>query len=435
MNIQQYIEVFLYMLSNYMPYGYLIFYSFKDRFRYKKPITYATLTANVTLYFIKECLVIVWNLSPNISTLITAVMALVTILLLIDASIKQTGMMLVLIMNLSILPLYLGKFTEGILFYQNSLEMNRWTNSLCILFWEIPIFLIFIRYAKQVIFPTMETSREEEMWDYLWTVPTTFFVIWNVYLARFPYYAAASLQERFTSLIMIIVISGGSFIIYHVTFLLVNEKIKNENISAQYSRLNSKIDEARKARHDMRHHLLLIDTYLQDGKLEELKEYLAQYRNSLPMEEALIFCENYVVNAILTYTKQQANMIDAECKIRVNYPMELPISDQDLTIILGNLLENALDACRRDKQQQPDFQTKIEIMGDYSRNMFLFRVKNTALHMAKKNKDNDFISSKREGNKVGVGIRSVQSIVKKNEGEIEIQQENGYFMTSVAIIK
>ncbi len=427
-------EIFLFVLCNFTLYLWMTIYPFRDRLRFGKATTYVWVFLGTLLYFAKEWMVEMHGLSHVASTLITALTGLITIYILIKDRYGKSVMMLVLVMNLSIIPLYLGKFTEGLLFYENSLQLNRWSYSLCILIWEIPLALLIARYMNNVLVPAMTVKYEGDIWNYLWIVPTTFFAIWNVYLGQFPYFAAAPIHERFSSLLMILLISGGSFIIYHVTFSLLNEKVKNETYESQYKRLNSKISEARKARHDMRHHLVMIDSYLNDNKIDELKEYLSDYKNSLPMEEALTFCDHYAANAILTYTKQQANMLQAECNIKVNFPSEMSVSNQDLTIIMGNLLENALDACRRDLELQSKYQPVIEVTGKYDGNIFLLRIKNTSLQVAEKNQEKDFISSKRSGDEGGIGINSVKSIVKKYKGTFQVDQEDGWFSTSIMIM-
>ncbi len=427
-------EIFLLVMVNNVPYLLgMLFYPFRNQFRFSKRTTYILLAVLTVLTFVKECLVEMYNIPANISTIFTALVGFFVILVLLKARIGKSLMMLILVMDLSIIPLYLGKYTEGLFFYENSLQSFRWTCSLFVFFWEIPLFYVILKYIDLMIVPIMSKSHGGKMWNYLWVVPLTFFIIWNIYLAQFPYYAGASLQDRTASIVMILIISAGSLVIYHITFMLINERIRSEAYAAEYKRLNSTIDEARKARHDIRHHLVMIDTYLKDNKIEEVRKYLEQYQHSLPMEEALSFCSHYGINAVLTFTKQQANMLGADCSIHVNYPEDIPISEQDLTIMIGNLLENALDACERDLKEQPDYKASIEVKGNYDKKFFMLSIVNTSLHEKKKNKENLYISSKRTNNEGGIGISSVESVVKKYHGKFMVEQPEGYFKVSLII--
>ena len=67
-----------------------------------------------------------------------------------------------------------------------------------------------------------------------------------------------------------------------------------------------KITDARRAKHDVRHHIALIQEYLTEGKLDVLHDYLNEYSKSLPDNSLVRFCENTAANAILLYFAQQA---------------------------------------------------------------------------------------------------------------------------------
>ncbi len=434
MDKNSFLETVFYVLSNFLPYMILILYPFRSRFRFSKRTTYIASVVIVVFQILKEYIFARLDVNPSISSISTSIAGIIIFIVLIKDHFGKIATILILVMNLSIIPIYLGKFTEGIFFYESSLLNHQLTNSVMVLLWEIPLILLCLRYIDRTIVPAITSDNEGDIWNYLWTVPATFFIIWNAYLAQFPYYAGGSVKERLSSLAIILIISLGSFVIYHVTFLLINERIRNTTYAEQYKLLNLKVTEARRARHDIRHHLVMIDSYVKDGRIDDLKEYLRQYHESLPMEEALSFCDHYAVNALLTYAKQQTNMLGIDCNIRVNLPAELPLSDQEITIILGNLLENALDACRRDNEEQPKFKKRLEVKGNYDGNLFLLTIKNTSLHLAEKNRSNHYISSKRSGGASGLGIQSVENIVKKHKGTMNIQQNNGMFSVSIMIM-
>ena len=67
---------------------------------------------------------------------------------------------------------------------------------------------------------------------------------------------------------------------------------------AQYQQLSRHIESVRQARHDLRQHLNVIDHYLNSGKTEELKAYIAQYRQMLPPDTFCTWCENYAAAVV-----------------------------------------------------------------------------------------------------------------------------------------
>ena len=69
----------------------------------------------------------------------------------------------------------------------------------------------------------------------------------------------------------------------------------------QYENLQEKITEARRAKHDVRHHIMLMQGYINDGELDAFSEYLERYNESLPDDSLIQFCENTAANAVLLY--------------------------------------------------------------------------------------------------------------------------------------
>ena len=76
--------------------------------------------------------------------------------------------------------------------------------------------------------------------------------------------------------------------------------------TVQYENLQEKITEVRRAKHDVRHHITLMQEYLNTKNYTALSEYLKQYRMSLPDDTPVQFCANPAANAVLVYFAQQA---------------------------------------------------------------------------------------------------------------------------------
>ncbi len=197
----------------------------------------------------------------------------------------------------------------------------------------------------------------------------------------------------------------------------------------EYTNLRERIAEAKRVRHDTRHHFVLISSYLNDGRIEEAKTYIERYYNALPFEESLTYCEHYGTNALLTYFAQQAKAFEIPNTIKVSIPAEVPITDDDLTVVFGNLLENALDASREGMKKKADFRPFISVLGRAEGENLLFSVENEAVARAETDTYGHYISTKHEGN--GIGIESVQAIAEKHGGIVNIKQEDGKFIAKV----
>ncbi len=236
--------------------------------------------------------------------------------------------------------------------------------------------------------------------------------------------------------IVYLVLLAANFFSQTLRMVTVDElnrsnKRMEEVYRMQYDTLNDKIHEARRIRHDLRHHFSFVGTLLNDGKVEEAKAYIQKYYQSLPFEEALIYTKHYATNALLTYFVQRVKENEIACEIKVNFPQAIPMEVEDLTVILGNLLENAIEASERGKQKQDNFEAKIKVSGNYDGKMMLLSVENNTCEAAKTDHTGELLSSKRVGN--GLGVNSVRKIVEKYGGILKITQKDGTFAVRAMI--
>ncbi len=199
----------------------------------------------------------------------------------------------------------------------------------------------------------------------------------------------------------------------------------------QYSSMTARIAEAKKSRHDQRHHVILLKQLISEGKYQEAEAYMDEVYQAIPFEESLSYCEHYATNALLTYYSQLAKNEHIPFDVQVSFPEKLPFQTNDLTVIFGNLIENAFQACVNDQQEKHGYRPWIRISGRYNGQNLLFQVENASLHKAEVNDQNHYISSKHEG--TGIGIQSVQSIVEDHQGVFTIEQKDGLFSARVLL--
>ena len=130
--------------------------------------------------------------------------------------------------------------------------------------------------------------------------------------------------------------------------LEVENQLLEKQLDAQlahYSDLTAQYEQIRAMRHDISHHLNTINALLQEGNLKAATEYSEQL---LPMQtyiSRLGKCQNPVVDAFLYSRMQDAEHRGMPVQADVSLPVELPVSNTDLIVAFGNLLDNALEAC------------------------------------------------------------------------------------------
>lgn len=112
-----------------------------------------------------------------------------------------------------------------------------------------------------------------------------------------------------------------------------------------YPALLEKEQEARAARHDLRHHLLMLRELAAQGNLSALIGYLDEYDLTYLTPGETSYCNHYVVDMLLRLYAQRARQQHVQFTVNCSVPDELPVGNVDLCVIISNLLENALEAC------------------------------------------------------------------------------------------
>ena len=114
---------------------------------------------------------------------------------------------------------------------------------------------------------------------------------------------------------------------------------------AHYRDLTAQYEQIRAMRHDIAHHLNTIHALLQAGNLQAASAYSEQLLPAQAYSSRLGSCRNPVVDAFLYTRTQEAGLRGVPVRADVSLPVELPVSNTDLIVAFGNLLDNALEAC------------------------------------------------------------------------------------------
>lgn len=217
---------------------------------------------------------------------------------------------------------------------------------------------------------------------------------------------------------------------YRMNIILEAEKKQMEKrIEIQkesYNQIAKQMNSTKRLRHDMKQHIYVMESFLSKGEYENLSNYLSSYKSSFEGIKTELFCNNPTINALLHYYSIYAEKISAEFNVSVSAYKNIPVCDTDLSIIFGNLIENAIEACTRQKKPKK----AISIYGTADENKLVLCIKNTFDGKVLK-KDGKFLSSKR--NDFGIGIESVKMTAKKYNGVVEISYNDTEFKVSVGI--
>lgn len=114
----------------------------------------------------------------------------------------------------------------------------------------------------------------------------------------------------------------------------------------QFEMLQTRIMESRRARHDFRHHRMVLQDMADRNDLHGIQTYLAEYNAVRTDTPSKTYSNNPTVNAVVAYYAGHAEAAGIRFTARVQLPEHLLIPDPIFCVLLGNLLENAVDACK-----------------------------------------------------------------------------------------
>ena len=210
-----------------------------------------------------------------------------------------------------------------------------------------------------------------------------------------------------------------------------NAKLQQENhfLSMQrerYENLKIAIEDARQARHDMRHQLNQISALAEAGDLEQIREYLARAALRIPNMD-MSFCEIRAADSVIGDYCALARREGVPFQTQADLPAALPVDEIDLCLVLANLLENALEASLRTDPARRRIGVRAYM---HSSRLVLIQVEN-AFDGEIHEKNGVLQSSKRKGS--GVGVQSVRRIAEKTGGASTFTHQNGVFAARVML--
>lgn len=276
------------------------------------------------------------------------------------------------------------------------------------------------------------------MWLALFSIPiVSLIVIYNLYLMTF------NIENGNNIAIWAIVTMSFINIVFFVILKIMRNdaektiQYKNANIQLEleqkhYKEMLEKNHEVRALWHDMKNQMITIQYALDRQAYDETKDHIIQIREILDDAMEHNKSGNIAVDAIIN------NKIKLAANNQINFfhsiaiPGTLPINNIDLSIILGNILDNAIEACQRDCRIEND--KIIQFNMQYKEGILLIDIENTFDGTTIKKLKGVFISSKeKKAIRIGYGISNVKQVLKNYEGNMIVRTIDDRFKCTILI--
>ncbi|MBQ4530902.1 MAG: GHKL domain-containing protein [Lachnospiraceae bacterium] len=294
--------------------------------------------------------------------------------------------------------------------YQAGKEFNQMCEVLTIL-----LFFLCVAIVDKII--EVKECQEERK--------SAFFILVPVISISILLFLAFSQELSKTNLVIVEI---GILIINFLMFYLYNELVKyyqtkceNEILSQQVLNYSNQIDQIltseqsiKSLRHDMKHHMNELKILARKGDTSGIESYIDDMTEYIKNPDEIIASGNQEIDSVLNYMLKKAKQKLKEVKIDIKIPEKMSHSF-DINIIFGNLLENAIEASEKTEEK------KLYISAYLKQGVFKVEVHNSCQGKIKKGIQG-YLSTKRDSNNHGNGLKSVKKIVEKYNGIISMEQ-------------
>lgn len=200
---------------------------------------------------------------------------------------------------------------------------------------------------------------------------------------------------------------------------------QTEQSEKHLSEVRSIHKEMRGYKHDFHHHLQALKGQLEAGETERALAYIEQLDDQLINMDTLLKTGNVSLDAILSAKIAQAKAENITVTVKACVPDSLTVSDVELSIVIGNLLDNAIEACRTVEGDR-----FIRIYIAMKGNMLYFSMLNSSGE--KKKKTGSLFSTHKNGLH-GFGLRRAESILEEHGGWVKYNSEDGAFTSEFLV--
>lgn len=203
-------------------------------------------------------------------------------------------------------------------------------------------------------------------------------------------------------------------------------RFQEDLLGHQYEEIKEIYGNMRGWRHDFHHHLQVIHAYLETEQNENAKHYVMELKEDLLAVDDSVNSGNPLADAVLGSKIAAARGRNIRVVCKAELPEILPVSEVDFCVILGNLLDNAIEACGKIPPEDRFIRIYIAIV----KHKFYLSVQNAAKEELDFDERN-YITKKR-GNH-GFGMKRVKVLVDKYGGFLNLKNEAGIFAAEVLL--
>lgn len=235
------------------------------------------------------------------------------------------------------------------------------------------------------------------------------------------------------------------FIVF-ISLLLIyrKEKLKNEILKNNVEILSQQLNYQKKHYndikkyqnksklywHDIKKHFILVLNLIENEEYGKAKKYISTITEHIIISENRHITNNIIIDAILSNKIEECNLKNINLSMDIKVPEVLNINDFDICIIFGNILDNAIEAC--ENIQNKDINKYIYIKSNLKSKYLYIYIENSKEGDIVE-KENKFITLKKDKYNHGLGIESIKQSIEKYNGKMRVNYDYDNFKVSILV--
>lgn len=228
----------------------------------------------------------------------------------------------------------------------------------------------------------------------------------------------------------LVVVNFFSFYLYNILSVALFRQYENEVLRQKMRGYANQLDvmlqgeeKVRALRHDMKHHMNELKILAAKGEDRAIENYIDDMEEFITNPNEIVSSGNFEIDSVMNYLIRRAK----EELHTVNVNVQLPESVShffDINVILGNLLENSIEAARQTEEKRLDMNIEMQ------QGILKIRIENSyngKIVFDRERGYQELLSTKKVRGLHGIGLRHVRRMVEKYDGIMEIYPDSSLF--------
>ena len=282
--------------------------------------------------------------------------------------------------------------------------------------------------------PNEYVVLKQKEWWFLMSVPV--FSILAIVVMYFFYPEDTSIQSVYLFLAVGLVCMDFLVIYFLQSILDKSEQLRvstlaNQNAKNQieaYHDMDALYERQRRKMHDYKNQIVTIQSLVQGGNMEKAVKLMEQLTESISVDLSAINTNHPVVNAVLNHKFQTAKEKQIAMIFQVGDVHEIRLTEEEIVILLGNLLDNAIAECERVVKAGKDAVIQFKFICEDGK--VILSIKNPVLTKVQIVDNKVQVNAK---SRHGIGLKNVEAVAEKYDGSVAFDCDEKEFKAVVIL--